>query len=171
MAQVKKSSAPCHTHLLSAMHMMSKMELTSKELEPVKVSRLPTTVISANGSIDTAEEDTVYVKDLDMSVTVQLLEDTPAVLFLGKFCEESGYSYEWKEHQNPHLIKKNGKRAPCTCDNFVPIVVPGLSSEAHLTSSAEDPAETTKELTPKDRETTKTSRSIAGLARMVAIIT
>ena len=64
------------------MHMMSKMELTSKELEPVKVSRLPTTVITANGSIDTAEEDTVYVKDLDMSVTVQLLEDTPAVLFL-----------------------------------------------------------------------------------------
>ena len=109
MAQVKKSSAPCHTHLLSAMHMMSKMELTSKELEPVKVSRLPTTVITANGSIDTAEEDTVYVKDLDMSVTVQLLEDTPAVLFMGKFCEESGYSYEWKEHQNPHLIKKMAK--------------------------------------------------------------
>ena len=33
--------------------------------------------------------------DLDLFVTVQLLEDTPAVLSLGKFCEEHGYTYGW----------------------------------------------------------------------------
>ena len=52
----------------------------TEELETVKVSRPPTTVITANGSIDTTEEVTVYVKDVEMFVTVQLLEDTPAVL-------------------------------------------------------------------------------------------
>ena len=61
--------------------------------------RLPTTVITANGAIDTNEEATVYVKDLDILVTVQLFEDTPAVLSLGKPCEENGSSYEWKEGQ------------------------------------------------------------------------
>ena len=50
------------------------------------------------------------------------------------------------------------KNAPCKCDNFVPIVVPGHSSEAHLTRLAEDSAETTKELTPDEQETTKASR-------------
>ena len=50
------------------------------------------------------------------------------------------------------------KNVPCKCDNFVPIVVPGLSSEADLTSSAEDSAETTKESTLDDQETTKASR-------------
>ena len=70
--------------------MMNWMELPPQELETVKVSRFPTTVIRASGSIDTTEGAFVYVKDLDMFVAVQLLEDTPAALFLGKLCEENG---------------------------------------------------------------------------------
>ena len=64
--------------------MMSKTDLSPEELESVKVPRLPSTVITANGSIDTNEEATVYVKDLEVLVTVQLFEDTPAVQSLGK---------------------------------------------------------------------------------------
>ena len=71
------------------MQMMSKIELTSEELETVKVSRLPTTVITAIGSTDTTEKAMVHVSDLYMFVTVQLLKDTTAVLSLGNFCEES----------------------------------------------------------------------------------
>ena len=71
------------------MHMMSEMELSTKDLETVKVSRLPTTLITANGS--TTEEATVYVRDLDMFVSVQLLDDSPAVLLLETLCEENGF--------------------------------------------------------------------------------
>ena len=39
----------------------------------------------------TKEEATVYAKELDSFVTVKLLEDTPAVLSLGKLCEDHGY--------------------------------------------------------------------------------
>ena len=66
----------------ASMHMMSKMELTPEELETVNVSRLPTTVITANGSIETTEEATVFVTGLDMSVNVQLTEDTAAFIRL-----------------------------------------------------------------------------------------
>ena len=66
------------------MHMMSKTDLSPEELETVNVPRLPSTVITANGSIDTNEEATVYVKDLEILVTVQLFKDTPAVQSLGK---------------------------------------------------------------------------------------
>ena len=37
----------------------------------------------------------MYVKELELFVTVKLLEDTLAELSLGKLCEEHGDSYEW----------------------------------------------------------------------------
>ena len=37
----------------------------------------------------------MYVKELDIFLTVKVLENTPAVLSLGKVCDEHGYSYEW----------------------------------------------------------------------------
>ena len=46
-------------------------------------------------------------------VTMKVLEDTPAVLSLGKLCDEHGYSYEWINGQKPHLIEK-GIRIQCT---------------------------------------------------------
>ena len=39
-------------------------------------------------------------------LTMKVLEDTPAVLSLGKLCDENGYSHEWINGQKPHLIKK-----------------------------------------------------------------
>ena len=45
-------------------------------------------------------------KKLDLFVTVKLLEDAPAVLSLGKLCEDHGYSYHWTPGQNPQLSKK-----------------------------------------------------------------
>ena len=65
---------------------------------------------------------------------MKVLENTPAVLSLGKLCDENGYSYEWIYGQKPHLIK-NGIRIPCNTENFVPIVVPGLSSSSSGSSS------------------------------------
>ena len=65
---------------------------------------------------------------------MKVLENTPAVLSLGKLCDENGYSYEWINGQKPHLIK-NGIRIPCNTENFIPIVVPGLSSSSSGSSS------------------------------------
>ena len=111
------------------MHMISKKDLNSAEMDTLTTSRSPTTVITANGEVQTHEEATVYVKELDLFLIMKVLEDTPAVLSLGKFCGEHGYSYEWINGQKPHLIK-NGIRIQCNTENFVPIVVPGLSTSS-----------------------------------------
>ena len=66
-------------------------------------ARIPTTVVRSNGQVQTNEEAQVYAHDLDLFVTVQMLDDTLAVLSLGKLCEEHGYSYEWASGQSPHL--------------------------------------------------------------------
>ena len=77
------------------MHMLSRKDLNSAELDSIRVSGNPTTDITAKEELQTNEEATLYVCDLDLLVTVQILEDTPAVLSLGKLCEDHGYSYEW----------------------------------------------------------------------------
>ena len=85
----------------------------------------PTIVITANGEVQTHEEAILYVKELDIFLTMKVLENTPAVLSLGNLCDENGYSYEWVNGQKPHPFK-NGIRIQCKTENFVPIVVPGL---------------------------------------------
>ena len=103
-------------------------DLDSAELETMRMSRSPTMVMTANGEVQIREEATVYVKDLDLFVTVMLLEETPAVLSLGKLCEDHGYTYHWTSGQKPHLTKK-GKRINCNIANYVPFVVLGFIYE------------------------------------------
>ena len=109
----------------ASMHTISRKDLSDT------LTKLcgPTIVITANGEVQTHEEATVYVKELDIFWTMKVLESTPAVLSLGKLCDENGYSYEWINGQKPHLIK-NGVRIICNTENLVPIVVPGLSSSS-----------------------------------------
>ena len=83
----------------------------------------------------------MYVHDLDLFVTVQLLEETPAVPQPGKLCEDHGYSYEWVSGQKPRLTK-NGKSMICKTDNVVPLVVPGLSTNSGTSSSSTSPRRT-----------------------------
>ena len=118
----------------ASMHMISEKDLNSAEMDTLTKSCSPTKVITANGEVQTHEEATVYVKELEIFLTMKVLENTPAVLSLGKLCDENGYSYEWIDGPKPHLIK-DGIRIVCNTENFVPIVVPGLSSSSSGSSS------------------------------------
>ena len=95
----------------------------------------PTIFITANGEVQTHEEAIVYVKELDIFLTMKVLENTPAVLSLGKLCDENGYSYEWINGQKNHISLKTEFGYLCNTENFVPIVVPGLSSSSSGSSS------------------------------------
>ena len=88
--------------------------------------------MTANGEVQTREEATVYVKEFDLFGTVMLLEESLAVLSLGKLCDDHGYTYHRTSGQKPHLTK-NGKRIDCNTSNYVPSVVPGLSTSSSAT--------------------------------------
>ena len=90
----------------ASMHMISKKDLSEAEMNTLTKSCSPTIVLTANGKVQTHEEAT------DIFLTMKVLENTPAVLSLGKLCDENGYSYEWINGQKPHLIK-NGIRIAC----------------------------------------------------------
>ena len=68
----------------ASVHMMSKSDLNSSELETVQVSRILLVQITTSGSIETNEEVVMCVRDWHLLVTIQLHEDTPSVLFLDK---------------------------------------------------------------------------------------
>ena len=109
----------------ASMHKLSKKDLSSRE-------------VTSNGEVQTNEEAQVYVHDLHIFVTVQLLEDTPAALFLGKLCKEHGYTCERPSGREPRL-NKNGKQTLCKTENFVPLLVPRPSSSSTTTSSSTSP--------------------------------
>ena len=108
-------------------------DLNSPELEIVNVFERPTTGVAANGEVQTKAEATLYVKELYLILTVMMLEDTPAVLSLGKLREDQGYSYHWTSGQKQQLIK-NGRRIQCNTANYVPFFVPDYRQalQAHL---------------------------------------
>ena len=111
----------------ASMHMVNKRDLTSTEVETMRISKNPTTV-------QTRREATVYVEELHLFVTVMLLEETPAVLSLGKLCEDHGYTYHWTSGQKP-LLTKNGKRIDCKKAHNVPFVVLVYSTSFSTSSS------------------------------------
>ena len=120
------------------MHMLSKKVLSSDEMETLRKSRNPTRVVTANGEVHTNEEAQVYVHVLDLFVTVHILEDTPAVLFLGKLCDEHGRTYGWASSQQLHPTKQ-GKKISCKTENVAPLVVPVFSSSSGTSSSSTSP--------------------------------
>ena len=138
----------------ASMHMISKKDLSDAEMDTLTKSRSPTIVLSANGEVQTHEEAKVYVKELDIFLTMKVLENTPAVLSLGKLCVENGYSYEWINGQKPHLIK-NGIRIQCNTENFIPIVVPGLSTN----SSSGSDSSTSRTLSRQESHCSSSSSS------------
>ena len=115
-------------------HMVSKKDLNSAESETMRTSRSPTTVMTANGEVETREEAREIVKELNLFVTVMFLEETPAVLSLGKLCEDHVYTYHWTSGQKPHLTQK-GKNIDCNFSIDVPLLVPGLSTSSSTSST------------------------------------
>ena len=88
------------------MHMISKKDLNDAEMDTLTKSCSPTIVITANGEVQTHDGGTVYVKELDIFLTMKVLENTPSVLSLGKHCDENGHSSEWINGH--HISLKTG---------------------------------------------------------------
>ena len=108
----------------------------------------------------------MYVKELDIFLTMKVLDNTPAVLLLGKLCDENGYSYEWINGRKPHLIKdgdsdnlQNGKLRSYRGSRLVKLFFGILSTsrtpikqESHSSSSSSPSSPTVGEISVRERE-------------------
>ena len=113
--------------------------------------------MTAIGEVRTNRESTEYVKQLDLFIT-----EIPAVLSLGKLCEEHGYTYHWKGGQNPCRIK-NGKRIDSNISYYVPFVVLGISASSSSTTHSALSPSSSQESTSADRESVSENRDVETL--------
>ena len=65
------------------MQLLSRKDLNSAELETVRESRNPTTVLTASGEVEANEEAAVYVKDFDVFLTGQIVATTTEIPMSG----------------------------------------------------------------------------------------
>ena len=67
-------------HSGASVHMISKKDLFSAEMDTLTKSCSPTIVITANGEVQTHEEATVYVKELDFFLTLKVREHASSLI-------------------------------------------------------------------------------------------
>ena len=85
-------------------HMVSKKDLNSAELETMWISRNPTTVMTANGEVQNRRSDGVC-----QAIGLVRQSYASRSSFLGKLCEDHGKTYHWISCQKPHLTKKRAR--------------------------------------------------------------
>ena len=74
----------------ASMHMISKKDLSDAEKDTLTKSCSPTIVITTNGDAQTHEETMVYVKELEIFLTLKVLENTPEVFSVGELAMKTG---------------------------------------------------------------------------------
>ena len=124
----------------ASMHMISKKDLSKAEMDTLTKSCSPTIVITANGEVQTHEEAIVYVKELNIFLTMKVLENTPAVLSLAKRCERIFLRMD--QRSKKHILLKTVFEYSATrttsfrswlqaCQRVLPPVLP-LQHQWHL---------------------------------------
>ena len=74
----------------------------------------PLELNTANGEISVEWEAKTRVKEIGNElVTVLLLDDTPAVLSLGRLCDTNGFTFHWSSTEVPYLQKPSGSKIYC----------------------------------------------------------
>ena len=112
------------------MHMISEKDFNDAAMDTLTKSCSPTTVITANGEVQTHEE----AHSLRQRIGYILDYESPrgyASSLIGSesFAMNTDILTNGSTVKN-HVSFKNGIRIQCNTDNFVPIVVPGLSSSS-----------------------------------------
>ena len=80
----------------ASMHMISKKDLNSAELETVTTSRSPTTVITTNGKCRRMKKQQIACQRIGFGLDNESPRGyASSIPSLGKLCDEHGHSYEW----------------------------------------------------------------------------
>ena len=83
------------------MHVISKKDLSDAEMDTLTKSCSPTIVITANGEVQTHEEATVYVKELDILLTMKVLKTRH------QYCRLESFAMKTDIPMNGSMVKNH----------------------------------------------------------------
>ena len=116
----------------ASFHQMSSMDLTMAAKKNQRILATPLELNTANGEISVEWEAKIRVKEIGNElVTVLLLNDTPAVLSLGRLCDTNGFTFHWSSTEVPYLQKPSGRKIYCPVEQNVPCRTLFLLIEQH----------------------------------------
>ena len=83
------------------MHMISKKDLSDADMDTLTKSCSPTIVITANGEVQTHEEATVYVKELEIFLTMKVLQTRQ------QYCRLESFAMKTDIPTNGSMVKNH----------------------------------------------------------------
>ena len=86
----------------ASMHMISKKDLSDAEMDTLTKSCSPTIVITANGEVQTHEEATVYVKELEIDLDNESLRKTRQ-----QYCRSESFAMKTDIPINGSMVKNH----------------------------------------------------------------
>ena len=134
------------TRELPSFHMMSYSDSTPKEQETIQNSKDPSVIVTANGTIHTTEEATVYVCDLDMLVQVFFFWKNHLRYSRWVTCAKIT-DIRRNGIQVSHQISSKIEHIECNTDN---LVVPRVQATEHQTEALDDRKQTRPWATTSD---------------------
>jgi hypothetical protein len=115
--------------------------LTAAENKSRKILATPLELNTANGEVSVEWEIKIRVKEIGNElVTVLLLDDTPAVLSLGRLCDTNGFTFHWSSTEAPYLQKPGGRKIYCPVEQNVPYTTPANNATPSPAEPDECPA-------------------------------
>ena len=116
------------------MRVVSEEDLNSAELETMRTSRSPTSVMTANGEVQTREEATVHVKELELiRRRLCFLRKLPQCFPCGNSVRIMGLHTTGAAVKN-HISPETARELIAIYTSYVPFVVPGLSASSSSTA-------------------------------------
>ena len=93
--------------------------------ERVKESKHVLYVQTANGQTRANLQIEALIPEMDVKVTAHVLQDTPALLSIGRRCMHDGITFVWPAGSDPFFILKSGKKMTLQVDGYVPYLQAG----------------------------------------------
>ena len=113
----------------SSQHMIGLSELNETEKKTIRKLSSPFLVQTAHGVVLCDKKVKIYIHELEMWVWAGLLEDSPAVLSLGRLCSHMGFAFYWEEAADFGYLIKGGKTIKCKTVCNVPTVTVATEAE------------------------------------------
>ena len=105
-------------------HMISLSELPDFYENLVRDLDNPVVLNTANGLITVTQYVTVQLPlGNEQTIDMLLLPETPAVISIGKLCNDHDFIFHWPRNQDPYLEDTNGNRIYMIVRNNVPYII------------------------------------------------
>jgi hypothetical protein len=97
-------------------------DMTVGDVERIEAAAEPICFSTANGPVWAGSTLPLQGVSLLEEINPYVMEQTPAVLSIGRRCMLHGYSFHWPASKSPYFVKPDGEKIVCDVHSYVPYI-------------------------------------------------